>query len=726
MNRNKFPLLQSFTTNRLSWVLCLLSVPFCKSVHAQDSDDDVFELSAYEVSGSRDFGYYAGNSVSATKTSVPIEDIPINIQVLTRDFLDDLQADSIDDAIFYTAGASPDTNEPGRYSLRGFTSPEPLRNGISTLAEFYQGSTLIERVEVVKGPVSILYGISEPGGIINYVTKQPLSEAAGSFRFTTGSFGKARMELDLTGPLSQGEKVRLDYRLVTSHEKSDSWVDYAGLQESIIAPMFKWYFGKRTSLLVSVEYYDVERDIEGSRVRNSDRSGWYSGLPREFNAAGDSFKNTETLFASSDFQHRFNDHWTFRNVLNYSENDYLQDTRLGFATEGAGPAGEDEIRISLLSRDVLREQVTIQNEFVGTYAGEGVEWNILLGHEYEIYEQRQLALRRNNVMIWDLKDPSTWDPSITIPPSERNITPSDFLQSNDQSALFGMFQAGFLNNRLRTLSGIRYDVLNGDLTDYRSGGTLTKNPEITNTTPQLGALFKLSEYISPYVLYSESFSPNLQVNPDGSTFDPATGVGKEVGFKFDALESRFSATLSFYEIVKENIVRIDREAQAAEPPVLQYIASGEEKSRGFEFDMVYQPTDRYQLLFSYANIRDAYVVSNTDAPETEGMRLPSTPEVSISIWNKYTFQDGPLAGLFIGGGLVRRDESFLSTSPANINTKAPSFSRIDLMLGYSGSWNEKPFRFEIKVDNVTDELYHLRQDIIAPGVNILASLKLQF
>jgi iron complex outermembrane receptor protein len=689
----------------------------------QTDIDDVFELNAYEVNTSRDFGYYAGNSVSATKTSVAIEDIPISIQVLTRDFLDDLQADSIDDAIFYAAGAAPDTNEPGRYSLRGFTSPEPLRNGISTLAEFYQGSTLIERIEVVKGPVSILYGISEPGGIINYVTKQPLSEKAESFRFTTGSFGKARMEYDVTGPLANGKTVDLDYRLVASYEDSDSWVEHAGLKERIIAPMFKWRFGKNTSLLASVEYYDVQRKIEGSRIRNSDRSGWYPDLPRDFNAAGDSFKNTETLFASTDFQHQLNDHWSFRHVLNYSENDYLQDTRLGFATEGAGPADEDEIRISLLNRDVLREQFTMQTEFVGKYTTDAVELNILIGHEYESYEQRQLARRANNVMIWDLKDPSTWDPRITVAPKDRNIVPSDFLQSNDQTALFGMLQAGFFGNRLRTLTGVRYDTLNGDLIDYRSGGNKTSNPEITNTTPQIGALFKLTEHISPYVLYSESFTPNLQVNPDGSTFDPATGVGKELGFKFDAMENRFSATLSLYEVVKENIVRIDREAQAAEPPVLQYIASGEEKSRGMELDLVYQPNDSYQLMFSYAQIRDAYVVSNTDAPETEGMRLPSTPKSSVSLWNKYTFRGGALDGFFIGGGIVHRDESFLSSLPRDINIKTPSFNRLDLMVGYSGTWQGKPFRVEVKVDNVTDELYHLRQDIIAPGTQVLVSFK---
>ncbi|MEZ5278493.1 MAG: TonB-dependent siderophore receptor [Opitutaceae bacterium] len=687
---------------------------------------EVVELKPFEVNSARDFGYYAGSSVSATKTSVPISDIPINIQVMTRDFLDDVQARSIDDAIFYSAGASPDTNEPGRYSLRGFTSPEPLRNGVSTLSEFYQGSTLIERVEVVKGPVSILYGISEPGGVINYITKQPLSAFAGSFRMAGGSYGNLRAEADVTGPLVEGKSVDMDYRFVASYENSDSWVDYAGLEETIIAPMVKWHFGERASLLASVEYYNVHRNIEGSRIRNSDLSGWYEGLPREFNPAGRSYKDTSTIFASTDFQFGISENWTFHNILNYSENDYLQDTRLGFATEAAGPANEDEIRISLLYRDVLREQFTIQSELAGKFETDSVNLNILVGHEYEDYEQRQLARRANNVMIWDLKDPSTWDISFPIAPEDRNLTPSDFLQSNAQNALYGMVQAGFLEDRLHTLIGLRYDILNGDLVNYLSNGTKTENPEITNTTPQVGALFKITDSISTYALYSESFTPNLQVNPDGSTFDPATGVGKEFGFKFDLMKNRFSATLSFYEIQKENIVRIDRDAQAADPPVLQYVASGTEKSRGVELDFVYQPDEKYQLVLSYSYIDDAYVVSNTDAPETEGMRLPSAPENSISIWNKYTFRDGPFDGFFVGAGIVHRDESFLSSSPNDVNITTPSFERIDLLVGYSGVVRDYPFRIEVKANNVTDELYNERQDIIAPGRNFLASLKVFF
>jgi iron complex outermembrane receptor protein len=718
----------SFLVGRNS-IAALLLLFGVFAMHAQENaagSDEVVELSPFEVNTERDFGYYADSSASATKTSVPISEIPINIQVMTRNFIDDIQARSIDDAIFYSASASPDTNEPGRYSLRGFTSPEPLRNGVSTLAEFYQGTTLIDRVELVKGPVSILYGISEPGGVINYITKQPLSVFSGSFRLAGGSYSNLRAEADVTGPLVDGKAVDMDYRFVASYENSDSWVDYAGLEETIIAPMVKFHFGERASLLASFEYYNVHRNIEGSRIRNSDRSGWYEGLPREFNPAGRSFKDTETIFTNTDFQFQFNDNWTFRNVLVYSENDYLQDTRLGFATEAAGPADEDEIRIHLLNRDVLREQFTIQSEFAGEYETGSVSLNILLGHEYEDFEQRQLARRANNVMIWDLKDSSTWDISFPIAPEDRPLVPSDFLRSDKQNAFYGMIQAGFMENRLRTLLGARYDILNGDLVNYLTGGTKTENPEITNTTPQVGALYKITNNVSTYVLYSESFTPNLQVNPDGSTFDPATGVGKEFGFKFDMMENRFSATMSFYEIEKENIVRIDRDAQAADPPVLQYVASGTEKSRGIEFDFVYQPNNNYQLVMSYAYIDKAYVVSNTDAPETEGMRLPSAPKNSVSVWNKYTFTDGPLDGFFLGGGIVYRDESFLSSSPSDINITTPSFARIDLMAGYSGMMGDVPFRVEVKVNNVTDELYNLRQDIIAPGRNFLASLRVNF
>lgn len=688
-------------------------------------ETDIFDLKPFEVRTDQDVGYYAGNSVSATKTAVAISDIPINIQVLTRDFIEDVQAISLDDALFYSAGAAPDTNEPGRFSLRGFTSPEPLRNGVGTLSEFYQGTTLIERVEVVKGPVSILYGISEPGGIINYITKQPLSQKAGSIRLTGGSYGRTRGEFDVTGPLVEGDRVSMDYRLVASYENSDSWMDYAGLKEFVVAPMAKWYFGERTSLLVSLEYYDISRTLEGFRISRSDRTGYVEGLPRGFNPSGNSTKENETIFASTDFQHQFNEHWTFRSVLNYSENDYEQDTRVGYANEGAGPADDGEVRISLLYRDVPREQFTTQTELAGKYESATGSFNILFGHEYETFEQRQLALRQNNVMIWEFDDPSTWDPTLPVAPADRSAKPSDFLRNDEQSAFYGMLQAGFLDDRLRTLAGLRYDVLNGDLEDYRSGSN-TSNPEITNTTPQIGALYKLTDTLSGYALYSESFSPNLQVNPDGSTFDPATGKGTEFGFKLDLVERRLSSTMSFYEIEKENIVRIDPTGQQEDPPVLRYIASGKEKSSGMDFDLVYAPVENYQLVFSYAYIKDAYVVSNTDDPKTEGMRLPSSPRNSISLWNKYTFTDGALDGFFVGGGFVHRDDSRLNTDPAQVLLGPPSFDRIDLLVGYSGTLGDNPFRLEVKMNNVTDEVYNLRQNIIAPDRHVVVTAKFEF
>lgn len=695
----------------------------CLSAMAQESGEreEVFDLRPFEVNSGRDIGYYAGNSISATKAAVPISDIPINISVLTRDFLEDVQAVSIDDALFYVAGANADTNEPGRYSIRGFTSPEPMRNGVQTLAEFYQGTTLIERVEVVKGPASILYGISEPGGIINYVTKQPLPESSGSIRLITGSYDKMRGEFDVTGPLLTGD-VRMDYRLVASYENSDSWVDFAGIEETIIAPSAKWYFGEKTSLLATVEYYNIHRNVEGPRVQNNALTG-YLDLPRTFNPGGKSYKDTETIFANTDFQHQFNDNWTFRNVVIYSENDYLQDTRVGFAREGAGPAGEGEIRIHLLSRDVLREQVTMQNELLGQFEFEGMNLNLLIGHEYEDFEQRQVALRANNVMIWDLYDPSTWDTSFPIAVEDRPINPADFKREDEQSAFYAMLQGGFFDDRLRTLAGVRYDDIEGGLTDFRSGNR-TENPKVTNTTPQLGALFKVTEPLSVFALYSESFTPNLQVNPDGSTFDPATGKGTEFGFKLDMMDNRLSATLSFYEIEKDNIVRIDQEAQQADPPELRFVTSGSEKSQGVDLDIVYTPTDNYQLVFSYAHIAEAKVVSNTDAPQTEGMRLPSSPENSLSIWNKYTFTEGRLEGVFVGAGYTHQDAARL-----NVNSTAqvtPSYDRIDLLAGYSGRIGENPYRVELKVNNITDELYNLRQLIIAPGVNMQLAFRLQF
>lgn len=703
---------------RITLPLILTSL-IASSLWAQE-DDQVVDLSPYEVNSSRDRGYYANNSLSATKTAVPINNIPINIQVMTRDFIDDVQAYDIDDAAQYVAGAAPSTNEPGRFAIRGFTSPNPIRNGVTTLEEFHFGTTTIERMEIVKGPSAILYGITEPGGIINYVTKKPLPDFAASLRQVVGSFDKYRTEIDVTGPATSG----FDYRLAASYENSGSHIKGAGIEETIVAPSVLWNIGENTKWLIALEYHNIKRALEGNRVQNAAQTDYYD-LPRSFNGDGPlSYKDNQTVFFNSDFQHTFFEHWTFRQVLNIAENNYIQDTRVGYATAGAGPADDNEVRFHLLFRDVPRNEITTQTELSGRFEFGSNNLNVLIGHEYKDFEQRQIARRQNNVMIWDLDDPSTWDTSFPVAVEDRALTPADFLRSTDQQTIYSMVQAGFADDRLRILLGARYDILNGDNINYLAGGVRDVNPEIKNTTPQAGFLFRINDPLAVYALYSESFTPNLQVNPDGSTFDPATGEGLEFGLKFDLMENRLSGTLSFYEIEKNNIVRIDQDAQQADPPVLQYRPSGTEKSRGMDLDFVYSPNDNYQAVFSYAYIGDAYVVANEEAPQEEGNRLAYAPKNSVSFWNKYTFREGPLNGVFLGAGIVHQDPMHHNTSASVLLT--PAYTRLDLLVGYSGHLGERPFRVDLKIDNVTDELYNARQHIVAPGINFLASFRIQY
>lgn len=718
----------------LALLLAVLSSP---SVFAQDSE--IVELSPFEVSTQKDVGYYAGNSISATKTNVRLQDLPMNVQVMTRTFLDDVNATDIESVMAYAASANPATNEPGRFVMRGFVNPNPMRNGIDTLSETNYVSTLtLDRIEVVKGPAAILYGITEPGGLINMITKKPKFKQQGSINFQVGDYSTTRADIDLTGPLG-GDDAKVAYRLVAGYSDIGYEADYAKDESTTIAPSLSFKFSPKTSLNLAMEYQDLKSVPNSGAIlklsSTNQRIGFvqpdYYNLPVTFNHQGpDAHKNTETTYLSADFQHRFaHDRFAFRAVINKTKTSLDQDTRVGGAAERRGSDSQlGWVNVHALARFVDRDELAFQGELTGRIdIGESVH-QILLGYEKTKFEQDQLARRQNNVVPrMNLKDPSVWDFTIPVAPENRALTPADFFTEQDTWSFYAVHQAELFSSRLHTLLGLRYDVVDSSTLNRRtSPASLTSVPTSKSWTPQAGLLFDVTKTMGVYASYSESFTPNTAVNPDGSLFDPATGEGLDVGVKFNAVDGRFNATFSAFDIRKVGIVRQDVDRRANDPQGgLWFIGSGEERSKGWEADMILTPVKNYQVAVSYAFI-DAYVVSNADTPTQEGNAVGASPKHNFTFWNKYTFDSGPLDGFYVGAGLNKRSESKLDANANNLLVSYPAYAAIDLVIGYRTRSETHPMEFALRVDNVTDELYMARNRAFANGRNFQFTAKLSF
>ncbi len=704
---------------------------------AQDSE--VVELSPFEVNTDKDAGYYAGNSISATKTNVPLQDLPMNVQVMTRTFLDDINASDIESVMEYAASANPATNEPGRFALRGFVNPNPMRNGIDTLSETNFVSTItLDRIEVVKGPAAILYGITEPGGLINMITKKPKFEQAGELNLQVGDYSTFQSSVDLTGPLG-GEDAKVAYRLVAGVSNIGYRSDYAKDDTVTIAPSLTFRFTPKTTLNLAYEYQDLKSTPASGAIlklnSSNQRIGFvqpdHYGLPISFNHQGpEAHKNTKTSFASADFQHSFaDDRFAIRAVVNKVKTDLDQDTRVGAGAERSGSDGLlGWVNVHALDRQVLRDELAFQGELTGRIdIGETVH-RILVGYEKTTFEQDQVARRQNNVVPrMNLKDPSVWDFTIPVAAANRALTPADFFTEQDTWSFYAVHQAELFSSRLHTLLGLRYDVVNSSTLNRRTTpASLGTVPTSKSWTPQYGALFDITAELGIYASYSESFTPNTSVNPDGSQFDPATGEGKDIGLKYNAANGRFNATVSFFDISKVGIVRQDVDRRNNDPAGgLWFIGSGEERSKGYEADIIMTPVENWQVTLSYAYI-DAKVVSNADTPSQEGNAVGEAPKQNFAMWNKYTFTDGPISGFFVGAGLNKRGEAKLNANANDLMVSYPAYTAIDLVFGYKTKNENYPLELTLRVDNVTDELYMARNRAFANGRNVQFSARLRF
>jgi iron complex outermembrane recepter protein len=720
-----------------AWLQVMMLALTPAGLLAQAQDTEIVQLSPFEVNTEKDVGYYAGNSISATKTNVPLQKLPMNVQVMTRTFLDDVNATDIESIMAYAASASPATNEPGRFALRGFVNPNPMRNGVDTLSETNFVSTLtLDRVEIVKGPAAILYGITEPGGLINMITKKPQFKQQGSLGLQVGDYSTTRAEIDVTGPIA-GDKVA--YRMIAGRSNIGYEVDFAEDDTTTIAPSLLFQLNPKTSLLLALEYQDLHSNPDTGAIIKLDEitgerigfiQGNYYDLPKTFNHMGpDGRKDTETSFFTADLQHRFaDDRWAARAVFTSTKTSLDQDTRLGAGAELRLQNRYGWVRNHILARLVDRDENVIQTELTGQIETGDITHRILIGYENTTFEQDQKAFRQNNAIApMDLRNPSSWDFSIPLAPEQRNLRPADFFSTQDTWSAYAVHQAEFFNGKLNTLLGLRYDVVDAStLNRLTTPASYSAVPTSKSWTPQAGLLYSVTPAIGVYGSYSESFIPNTAVNPDGSLFDPATGEGYDFGIKFNAQDGRFNATLSIFDIRKVNIVRQDGDRRNSDPlGRLWFAASGEERSTGWEADIIMTPFENYQTTLSYAYI-DAYVVANADAPAEEGNQIGEAPLHNFAWWNKYTLGSGPLKGFFVGAGITSRSKSKLDSQVVNLTLSYPSYTAVDLVVGYKAAEARYPWEVTLRLNNATDETYFARNRSYADGRNFQATAKISF
>ncbi|MBW4653067.1 MAG: TonB-dependent receptor [Kaiparowitsia implicata GSE-PSE-MK54-09C] len=615
-------------------------------------------------------GYAPSNATTATRTDTPLRDIPQSIQVIPRQVLEDQAATDLQDITRNVSGVFQSNTFGGtldRFQIRGFDSDVFLQDGFRDPTFRIRETANIERVEILKGPASVLYGTLEPGGIINIVTKQPLAEPYYSLAASFGSFGLIEPSIDISGPLSEDGEVL--YRLNTLYENRDVFRDFdQDVERFFIAPVISLEVDERTDLLLNFEYLNDERPFDRGLVAVGNG---VANIPFDrILGEPDDFAFTESTIASYRLEHRFSENWQLRNEFRYSA--------LNSRSTNARPVSLDE-DTGILSRawgnnSGFDKTFALQTNVVGEFSTGSIDHTLLLG----------IDLLRIGESADNRFDFISGAPSINIfaPEYGVGVRPGRdqlpefavFSTLTDSLGIYVQDQIAIADN-LRILIGGRFDILSQEsssnffFSEFASEDQSQQQNEAFS--PRLGILYRPLDFLSLYASYSRSFAPNSAVDEGGQLLEPERGTQFEAGIRGDFFDGRLTANLAAFDLRKTNI-------SSFVPPTFSFAeAIGEVRSRGIELDVLGEITEGWNIIASYSYI-DAKVTEDSGS-ELEGNRPHAVPEHALSLWTTYEIPQGSLQGLGFGLGAFLVGNRFGDDA----NTfEVGSYTRVDASVFY--------------------------------------------
>lgn len=589
---------------------------------------------------------------------------PQSISVITSDQMQAQQAESISEAMRYSVGAISENYgaDPRAdwIKLRGFQVPDFL-DGLpmprATYAWALTNPYMLERVEILRGPASALYGKSPPGGLVNMVSKRPTDTPVREVQLQAGYPTSGQAAIDLGGRID--EDGRLSYRLVALGRKGDTQVDEVNDDGFMIAPSLKWKLSADTELTLLAHY-----------IKNDTKSLQFLPAQGTLMANPNGRISRDTFLGNTDwddhtheqygigysFEHRFNDNTTFRQNLRQAQVDYDLQVVRGFGF----PAGE--LRYVNTRPVVIQDRVrsfNVDNQLEHKFETGAVRHTVLAGLDY----QRQHA--DYNFGVGTMRGVDIYNPVNT--PIGPITTRTSSEQDMTQLGVYAQEQAQ-IGNLTLLLSG-RHDRVQFDSLNRLSG--INSDLDTDANTGRIGAIYNFDNGIAPYMSYATSFEPNLGVDYTGDPMDPTTGKQFEMGVKYQPESWGNSLiTLAAYDLWQDDIVSYDSVLGGSR----QF---GKAHVQGLELEGKASLTDGLDITAAVAYMRSD--VRKSVTPDEVGNELPLTPRRTASVWANYTFKQGAWDGLSAGAGVRYIGKSYADA--ANSFT-IPSVTLMDLALRY--------------------------------------------
>ena len=587
------------------------------------------------VTGEEDEGYNPSNATTATRTDTPLRDIPQAIQVVPRQVIEDRGVRTVNDALETVPGFLDGGDSQFR-SFRGFATDQTsqLRNGnrigdtFSLIPE--EPPVSIERLEVLKGPASVLFGAIDPGGVINAVTKQPLSDPFYELGLEAGNRGFFQADFDVTGPLNADETAL--YRLVGAYSTFDGYFRGGGRDNTFISPTVSLSFGDRTDLDLFYEYSRYAGDLYGGLYTAVRSDG--SFLPRDVNVWGNpdlTFLERVSHEYGFRLEHDFDDNLQLRTT--FSANNFnVPEERFAVPI-----ALQDDRFVDFFYLDRTNSSdVYFGNiDLLGKFNTGSVSHQLLVGVDYEnAFERYSESNIPTPLPLLDSQNP---DYDVARPTDL--VQGFEFEWPTESLGVYLQDQIEF-SDQWKVLVGGRFDWISNQ---FESLVDDVDTPESNDSafSPRIGIVYQPSDTVSLYGSYSRSFLQTTAFSPD-EMFEPTRGTQYEVGVKTDFLDNRLSATLAAYHLTKTNVTTPD-----PNNPFFS-VQTGEQRSQGIELDISGEILPGWNIIASYA-YTDAEVTKDNSTPV--GNQLANIPFNQASLWTTYEIQEGDLAGLGFGLGL---------------------------------------------------------------------------
>jgi len=640
-------------------------------------------------------GYVARRTATGTKTDTPLAEIPQVVTVVTRDQMDDQGAPSLQDALRYSAGvvsARGINLTDDSFNLRGFaaglatTDTAVYRDGMRQALGIYASTVEpygLERVEVLKGPASVLFGQVAPGGVINVVTKRPSQEPLHEVQFQTGSYNRRQVGVDLGGPVdAQGE---WSYRLTAMTRDADSMTDHIPDRRTYIAPALTWRPSTDTSLTLLASYQETRTAYNwGLPVAGTAKANPLGELPRNLFTGEPGFDKWETKTSTVGYllEHRFNETWNLRQNLRYYRSEMVWNSAYGSGLQ----ANQRLLNRFAYMRNDEYQALTVDNQMEAKWRHGEFEHTSLIGIDY-LNAPATRKERRGTVAALDLYAPVY---GATVTPNANLSRNAD--TSTIQTGLYAQEQLKYQQHWV-FLVGLRQDWARSSTKDLLAK-TITSQQQ-SALTGRTGVVYLFDNGLSPYVSYAKSFEPATGTDFNGKAFNPLTGKQTELGLKYQPLGSNSSVTAALFDLRRSNVLTTD-----PDPAHIGYqVQTGEIRSRGLELEAATKVGKNLDLLASYAHT-DAKVTKSNGADL--GTVPSGVPKQTIALWARYSFNTPELQGLQIGAGVRRimgTSGYVLGSTPTP--DKLPDYSVVDALVAYdTGAW-----RAALNVNNLFDKKY---------------------